>query len=270
MQSIPLHRLKPGQPPVHETDWVASEAPLEIRVEWGPEGGRAEAPLSITMRTPGDDPALAAGFLWTEGILGRREELLGIEVLGEDRVLCRLHPEAAFSPAQLQRHFYTTSSCGVCGKASLEAVRTQPRLERPAGDVRFDPAVLYGLPDRLRTAQAQFERTGGIHASGLFDPEGTLIDLAEDVGRHNALDKLIGRALQRGELPLFDRILVLSGRASFELIQKATMAGIPCVAAVGAPSDLALQLAQEQGIALCGFVRSDRLNLYTHPERILT
>jgi FdhD protein len=268
MQAISLHRLRPGATPEATTDWVAGESPLEIQLEWGPDGRRITQALSITMRTPGDDRALAAGFLLTEGIIAEPSDLLGVDETEENRVLCRLAPETPFTPASLERNFYTTSSCGVCGKSSLDAVRVQRRLPAETTPPTIDAAVLYPLPDRLRAAQTQFEKTGGIHASGLFDLSGRLLDLAEDVGRHNALDKLIGRALYRRELPLFGRILVLSGRASFELIQKASLAGISCVAAVGAPSDLAIQLAEEQGIALCGFVRNDRLNLYTHPQRI--
>ena len=268
MHPITLHRLRPGAPPVAAPDWVAGESPLEIQLEWGPEDRRTAQPLSITMRTPGDDLALAAGFLLTEGIIAGPTDLLGVEETGENRVLCRLNPDTPFAPAALQRNFYTTSSCGVCGKSSLDAVQVQRRLPADPDPPTLDAAVLYALPDRLRAAQTQFEKTGGIHASGLFDLTGRLLDLAEDVGRHNALDKLLGRALLRQELPLFGRSLVLSGRASFELLQKASMAGIPFVAAVGAPSDLAIQLADEQGIVLCGFVRDDRLNLYTHPQRI--
>ncbi|MGP4004834.1 formate dehydrogenase accessory sulfurtransferase FdhD, partial [Streptomyces sp. 8N706] len=251
-------------------DTLVSEEPLEIRL-----GGK---PLAITMRTPGDDFALAAGFLVSEGVLGHAEELrsivycAGATADGSNTynvVDVRLAPGVPVPDITLERNVYTSSSCGLCGKASLDAVRTAAR--RPIADsprVRVEPALLSALPDRLRAAQRVFDRTGGLHAAALFSPEGELLDLREDVGRHNAVDKLIGRALQSGALPLSRAILLVSGRASFELAQKAVMAGIPLLAAVSAPSSLAVDLADETGLTLVGFLRGGSMNVYAGEERI--
>ncbi|MBX9398399.1 formate dehydrogenase accessory sulfurtransferase FdhD [Streptomyces sp. TRM72054] len=264
-------------------DTLVAEEPLEIRL-----GGR---PLAITMRTPGDDFALAAGFLVSEGVLGRAEELSGIVYCagatggGTARssevesgggsntynvVDVRLAPGVVVPDITLERNVYTTSSCGLCGKASLDAVRTTARW--PIADtppVRVEPELLAALPDRLRAAQRVFDRTGGLHAAGLFSPDGELLDLREDVGRHNAVDKLLGRALQSGELPLSQAILLVSGRASFELAQKAVMAGIPVLAAVSAPSSLAVDLAAETGLTLVGFLRGQNMNVYAGEHRLV-
>ncbi|MBQ0987115.1 formate dehydrogenase accessory sulfurtransferase FdhD [Streptomyces sp. F63] len=251
-------------------DTLVAEEPLEIRL-----GGR---PLAITMRTPGDDFALAAGFLVSEGVLGRAEELAGIAycagATGDggntyNVVDVRLAAGVPLPSITLERNVYTTSSCGLCGKASLDAVRTTARW--PVADeppVRVTPAVLAALPERLRAAQRVFDRTGGLHAAGLFSPEGELLDLREDVGRHNAVDKLVGRALQDGRLPLSRCVLLVSGRASFELAQKAVMAGIPVLAAVSAPSSLAVDLAEEAGLTLVGFLRGASMNVYAGAERV--
>jgi FdhD protein len=252
-------------------DTLVAEEPLEIRL-----GGR---PLAITMRTPGDDFALAAGFLVSEGVLGRAEELAGIVYCAGataegsntyNVVDVRLAPGVVVPDITLERNVYTTSSCGLCGKASLDAVRTTARW--PIADtppVRVEPELLATLPDRLRAAQRVFDRTGGLHAAGLFSPDGELLDLREDVGRHNAVDKLIGRALQSGELPLSQTILLVSGRASFELAQKAVMAGIPVLAAVSAPSSLAVDLAAETGLTLVGFLRGQNMNVYAGEQRLV-
>ncbi|MGX5207612.1 formate dehydrogenase accessory sulfurtransferase FdhD [Streptomyces violaceus] len=252
-------------------DTLVAEEPLEIRLN-----GR---PLAITMRTPGDDFALAAGFLVSEGVLGGAEELANILYCAgatEDGantynvVDVRLSPGVVVPDISLERNVYTTSSCGLCGKASLDAVRTSTRW--PVADtplVRVGPELLATLPDRLRAAQRVFDRTGGLHAAGLFSSEGELLDLREDVGRHNAVDKIIGRALQSGELPLSRRILLVSGRASFELAQKAVMAGIPVLAAVSAPSSLAVDLATETGLTLVGFLRGSSMNVYAGEQRII-
>ncbi|MFE9445029.1 formate dehydrogenase accessory sulfurtransferase FdhD [Streptomyces sp. NPDC006602] len=252
-------------------DTLVAEEPLEIRLN-----GR---PLAITMRTPGDDFALAAGFLVSEGVLGRAEELANIVYCAGatahgantyNVVDVRLAPGVVVPDISLERNVYTTSSCGLCGKASLDAVRTTAR--GPIADtpqVRVDPALLAALPDRLRAGQRVFDRTGGLHAAGLFSEEGELLDLREDVGRHNAVDKLIGRALQSGELPLSRSILLVSGRASFELAQKAVMAGIPVLAAVSAPSSLAVDLATETGLTLVGFLRGGSMNVYAGEQRIV-
>jgi FdhD protein len=251
-------------------DTLVSEEPLEIRLN-----GK---PLAITMRTPGDDFALAAGFLVSEGVLGSAEELAnivycaGATVDGSNTynvVDVQLAPGVPVPDITLERNVYTTSSCGLCGKASLDAVRTTARW--PIADtppVRMEPALLATLPDRLRAAQRVFDRTGGLHAAGLFSPEGELLDLREDVGRHNAVDKMIGRALQSGALPLSQAVLLVSGRASFELAQKAVMAGIPVLAAVSAPSSLAVDLASETGLTLVGFLRGNSMNVYAGEERV--
>ncbi|WOX13752.1 formate dehydrogenase accessory sulfurtransferase FdhD [Streptomyces sp. N50] len=251
-------------------DTLVAEEPLEIRLN-----GK---PLAITMRTPGDDFALAAGFLVSEGVLANAYDLqnivycAGATVDGSNSynvVDVRTSPDVVMPDITLERNVYTTSSCGLCGKASLDAVRTTARW--PIADtppVRVEPSLLAGLPDRLRAAQRVFDRTGGLHAAALFSEEGELLDVREDVGRHNAVDKLVGRALQNGDLPLSRVILLVSGRASFELAQKAVMAGIPVLAAVSAPSSLAVDLAAETGLTLVGFLRGSNMNVYAGEDRI--
>ncbi|MEU8792902.1 formate dehydrogenase accessory sulfurtransferase FdhD [Streptomyces sp. NPDC048643] len=256
-------------------DTLVAEEPLEIRLN-----GK---PLAITMRTPGDDFALAAGFLVSEGVLGAAEELqnivycAGATVDGSNSynvVDVTTAPGVVIPDITLERNVYTTSSCGLCGKASLDAVRTTARwpVDDTAGDttppVRLEPELLARLPDRLRAAQRVFDRTGGLHAAALFTEEGELVDVREDVGRHNAVDKLVGRALQNGTLPLSRTVLLVSGRASFELAQKAVMAGIPVLAAVSAPSSLAVDLAAETGLTLVGFLRGSNMNVYAGEHRI--
>ncbi|GHB49701.1 formate dehydrogenase accessory sulfurtransferase FdhD [Streptomyces umbrinus] len=256
-------------------DTLVAEEPLEIRLN-----GK---PLAITMRTPGDDFALAAGFLVSEGVLGAAEELqnivycAGATVDGSNTyniVDVRTAPGVVIPDITLERNVYTTSSCGLCGKASLDAVRTTARwsIDDTAGDtappVRLEPELLASLPDRLRAAQRVFDRTGGLHAAALFTEDGELVDIREDVGRHNAVDKLVGRALQNGSLPLSRTILLVSGRASFELAQKAVMAGIPFLAAVSAPSSLAVDLAAESNLTLVGFLRGTSMNVYAGEHRI--
>ncbi|MDP9614425.1 formate dehydrogenase accessory sulfurtransferase FdhD [Streptomyces demainii] len=263
-------------------DTLVTEEPLEIRLN-----GK---PLAITMRTPGDDFALAAGFLVSEGVLGRADELANIVYCAgatEDGsntynvVDVKLAPGVPVPDITLERNVYTTSSCGLCGKASLDAVRTTARWRLGDGEdgtdgadggggspLRIEPETLSMLPDRLRAAQRVFDRTGGLHAAGLFTPDGELLDLREDVGRHNAVDKLVGRALQQGLLPLSGSVLMVSGRASFELAQKAVMAGIPVLAAVSAPSSLAVDLAAETGLTLVGFLRGTSMNVYAGEHRL--
>ena len=236
------------------TDVVAVEEPLEIRI-----GGR---PVAVTMRTPGHDEELALGFALSEGLRpdGAR--------LPDDLAANTVELDApGFDPDRLARSFYTSSSCGVCGKGALEAVAVE--APRVAGDLRVDPAVIAALPDRLREAQPAFDATGGIHATGLFDSAGTLLCLREDVGRHNAMDKVVGWAFREGRLPLADAVLCVSGRLSFELVQKAAVASCPLLVAVGAPSSLAVDLAAEQRITLCGFVRDGRVNVYTEAARVI-
>ncbi|AVZ77781.1 sulfurtransferase FdhD [Streptomyces lunaelactis] len=251
-------------------DTLVAEEPLEIRLN-----GK---PLAITMRTPGDDFALAAGFLVSEGVLGAAGEVRNIVYCAGAKddgtntynvVDVQLAPGVPVPDITLERNVYTTSSCGLCGKASLDAVRTTARF--PIADtppVRVEPALLARLPDRLRAAQRVFDRTGGLHAAALFSEEGELLDVREDVGRHNAVDKLVGRALRDDRLPLSRVILLVSGRASFELAQKAVMAGIPVLAAVSAPSSLAVDLAAEAGLTLVGFLRGANMNVYAGDERI--
>jgi FdhD protein len=246
-----VHRLPSG---ATEDDRLAVEEPLEIRV-----GGRA---VAVTMRTPGHDDELALGFCLTEGLRptgARPPDDLAANVIDVDA------PGADLD--RVQRSFYTSSSCGVCGKGALEAVAVEaPRIESRV-TVAFD--VVAALPDRLREAQATFALTGGLHATGLFTPEGELLCLREDVGRHNAMDKVLGWALGQGLVPLVESILCVSGRLSFELVQKASVAGCPVLVAVGAPSSLAVELADDRGVTLAGFVRDGRVTVYTGRQRIV-
>jgi len=238
---------------VSEPDRVAVEEPLELRVN-----GEA---VAVTMRTPGNDEELALGFCLSEGITPRAARL------PDDLATNTVEVDApGFDASVLRRSFYTTSSCGVCGKGALEAVAVEaPRVE---SDRRISQELVRALPERLRERQAAFEITGGLHATGLFDAEGELLCLREDVGRHNAMDKVIGWAFGEGRLPLAEAILCVSGRLSFELVQKAAVAGCPVLVAVGAPSTLAVELAADRGITLCGFVRGATFNVYSEPERI--
>jgi FdhD protein len=235
------------------TDVVAVEEPLEIRI-----GGR---PVAVTMRTPGHDEELALGFALSEGLRPEGARL------PDDLAANTVELDApGFDPGRLARSFYTSSSCGVCGKGALDAVAVEaPRVE---SDLRVDAAIVATLPDRLRQAQPAFDATGGIHATGLFDATGRLLCLREDVGRHNAMDKVVGWALRERRLPLVDAVLCVSGRLSFELVQKAAVAGCPILVAVGAPSSLAVELAADRGVTLCGFVRGGRMNVYTESWRI--
>jgi FdhD protein len=234
-------------------DVVAVEEPLEIRI-----GGSA---VAVTMRTPGNDEELALGFALSEGLQPADARLPA------DLAANAVELDApGFDAARLQRSFYTSSSCGVCGKGALEAVAVEaPRVE---SELRVPSSLLLALPQRLREAQAAFEATGGLHATGLFDDSGALLCLREDVGRHNAMDKVVGWAFRERRLPLATSILCVSGRLSFELVQKAAVAGCPLLVAVGAPSSLAIDLARDRGVTLCGFVRGDRMNVYTEPWRV--
>ena len=274
---VPIQRFR-GNGRIESTDDLAIEEPLEIRLDYfGPEGPE-HLSLSITMRTPGQDDELAVGFLVTEGILREpgdlreaRPYLPGTSRPGRANVVrVSLQEHVAVDLQRLERNFYTSSSCGVCGKASIEALRTQnPLPPFPEGSPPFFPAsLLHHLPERLRVAQEVFDATGGLHASALFDGSGQLVLLREDVGRHNALDKVIGRAFLDGLLPLRNHLLLVSGRVSFELVQKASMAGLPFLAAIGAPSSLAVELAREAGLTLVGFLREGRFNVYSGAWRI--
>ncbi len=255
--------------PTVQPDVLAVEEPLEVRLGYDVGGRRVHEAVSITMRTPGNDRELAVGFLFTEGILVAREQVASVRACGAGNVACvDLRPGVAVDLARLERHFYTTSSCGVCGKASLEAVRVNVRHRVLDGWPVVEAEVIHHLPEALRAGQTVFDRTGGLHAAALFDARGRLLCLREDVGRHNALDKLIGAQFLAGRTPLSEDVLLVSGRASFELIQKAAVAGIPILAAVGAPSSLAVDLAREPGLTVLGFVRPDRFNIYCGASRI--
>ncbi len=272
-----------GQTATQREDEVAIEEPLEIRLIFGPRVARQSTAITVTMRTPGHDAELAAGFLLTEGVLRSAEDILAIRSHavgaegGTNPVLASPHyantiivevaEDVVINPPTLERNFYMTSSCGVCGKGSLLALRSfcPPRTN---STVRVNAKTLHTFPSKLRSAQAAFNTTGGLHGAGLFSQKGDLLLAREDVGRHNAVDKLIGAQLLADQVPLRDHVLLLSGRASFELLQKAVMAGIAVVAAVGAPSSLAIRVAQEFGVTLAGFLRDGRFNIYTGAERI--
>jgi FdhD protein len=254
-----IHRVQEGT--ARETqDVLAVEEPLEISID-----GRN---ISITMRTPGNDEELAVGFLFSEGILRDRGQVSEVAITGDNQVNVSLADAAGLDLARLDRHFYTSSSCGVCGKTSIQALQTAGCAVIPRDRPLLDPDIIGRLPETLRNSQQVFARTGGLHGAAIFDPRGKLLDLREDVGRHNAVDKLIGAAFLRGDLPLSDRILLLSGRASFELVQKAVMAGIGALVAVGAPSSLAVELAAQFGVTLIGFARPERFNVYTGKFRL--
>ena len=259
-------------------DALAAEEPLEIVLAFGEAANRRRQSISVTMRTPtGNDFELALGFLFTEGIIKGGDDVISVrytataldEAAQLNVVQVDLHPSVFFDADKLQRHFYTSSSCGVCGKTSMDMVQTTACFLLNKTSPIIKSCVLFDLPAKLRAVQSVFEETGGIHAAALFDTEGVLIALREDVGRHNALDKLIGWAMQQHLLPLSNHILLVSGRSSFELVQKAMMAGMPIVAAVGAPSSLAVQLAEENNMTLIGFLKKDRFNIYSGFNRIV-
>jgi FdhD protein len=275
-RKLTIEKVREGRRSRQE-DVLAAEEPLEIQLNWKDGGARMTRSLSVTMRTPGHDFELAAGFLVTEGVLRERDELAQIRYCAatgakkaqeKNIVKALLKPGHAVDMDRLQRNFYATSSCGVCGKSSLEAVKTLACPVLSPDRPRLSPKVLQSLPERIRSEQAVFLQTGGLHAAALFDAEGSLLDLCEDVGRHNAVDKLVGRQFLDGHLPLANRVLLVSGRASFEVIQKAWMAGLAFVAAVGAPSSLAVDLARESGMTLVGFLKPHSFNVYSGGGRI--
>lgn len=266
-------------------DFLAVEEPLEIRLGFSKQGRIEHRAISITMRTPGNDAELAAGFLFIEGIIQRLDQIkqirhCGLKIgkaqgvldrataLNSNTIRVDLNNDVEVDLKRLERHFYTTSSCGVCGKSSIEALRTGTEKIEDSNHPKLESNLIHRLPEILRASQSVFEQTGGLHASALFNTKGELEIVREDVGRHNALDKIIGAKFIAGELPLSDKVLLVSGRASFELVQKALMAGIPILAAVGAPSSLAVELAAEFGMTLVGFVRDKRFNIYTGESRI--
>ncbi len=282
---VQVSRVRVGGQRKTEDDVVATEEPLEIRIVTGPRGNRRSKSLAITMRTPGHDHELAMGFLCSEGLIERPADVLSWEFAGPppevtqtsgqtqahgNTLMVELAVHVEFRPEELQRNFYLTSSCGICGKASLAAVRAQG-FAAIDDRLQVSEQIVLGLANRLRESQSVFESTGGIHAAGLFDAAGTLIVLREDVGRHNAVDKLIGASMlnDRDRFPEPDRILVVSGRASFELVQKAISASLGMLVAVGAPSSLAVELAEEMGVTLIGFASDKRFNIYTHGQRVV-
>lgn len=276
VKQLPILRIT-DEENLHTDDSLAIEEPLEIRLEHGAANDRKVQNVSVTMRTPGNDAELAVGFLFTEGVIKNADDVSSAShcfiPCAEDKLnVIQVSLNEGIVPNLLntERNFYTTSSCGVCGKASISAIKTVSAFDHAkAKKTQVNAETIYLLPAILQKHQEVFADTGGLHASALFDLSGELILVREDVGRHNALDKLIGAVLNEGMLPLDQHILLLSGRASFELVQKAAMAGITIIAAVGAPSSLAVQLAGEFNITLIGFLRGKRFNIYTQPQRIL-
>lgn len=269
VSSTPILKVEGDRIRSAQQDWLAVEEPLEIRLGYDNKGWRVHKSVSITMRTPGSDRELAAGFLLTEGIASAAGEIAEARQESENVVCVELREGVAVDLQRLERHFYTSSSCGVCGKTSIAALRLNAPAPPLGAEFFVEAGVIHGLPDALREAQAVFDRTGGLHAAALFNPEGALLAVREDVGRHNAVDKLIGSQLLAGDPAAFARHgLFVSGRASFELMQKALAAGIPLLAAVGAPSSLAVDLARAHGATLLGFVRGGRFNVYSGAQRI--
>lgn len=251
-------------------DQVAIEEPLEIRIAHTTPEGRAHQSVSITMRTPGNDHELAAGFLYTENMITNRDDIVAVETCADNVVRVELHPDIDVDLGRLRRHFYMTSSCGVCGKASLEALHASGIDTLDPGAMAIAETVLLAVPDKLRGSQPTFEETGGLHAAACFDANGDLLVTMEDVGRHNAVDKVIGRLFIDGQLPAGTVGMMVSGRASFELVQKSLVAGIPLLAAVSAPSSLAVETAREFGMTLVGFLRGGTFNVYSGGERLKT
>jgi FdhD protein len=270
-----IHKVNHGASLAGQPDLLAVEEPLEIRLGFGPAGHREQRSLAVTMRTPGHDLELVLGFLLTEGIIRHYNEVESIHHCAQvqhaeevDNVV-RVELAATVTPdmEKLQRNFYMTSSCGVCGKSSIEALHTVCTA-LPAGEMKISANVIQQLPDRLMQYQAVFAHTGGLHAVALFDHQGDPVLVREDVGRHNAFDKVVGASLVQRSLPLSGAVALVSGRASFELVQKAVVAGIPVLASVGAPSSLAVDLARHYRLTLLGFVREERFNIYCGEERI--
>jgi len=274
--AVEISKVRAGVPEAL-TDNVAVEEPLEIRLGYTTPDGRATRSISITMRTPGNDQELAAGFLFTEAIINQASDIASIETCGppapdsgnHNVIRVDLAASVTVDLGRLQRHFYTTSSCGVCGKTSLDALRVNGAEPLEITDTTFSRAVLTGIPEALRAAQHTFDKTGGLHAAAAFNPGGDLMVVMEDVGRHNAVDKVVGSLLLNNSLPANNLGLMVSGRTSFELMQKTLVAGMPLLAAVSAPSSLAVQLAKEFNMSLIGFLRGDTFNIYAGEERII-
>lgn len=273
--AVSISRVSNGQRAA-QSDCVAVEEPLEIRLAFSTPDGRATRSISITMRTPGNDRELAAGFLFGESIVHEASDIASIEICGppapdsgsHNVVRIELAPDVEVDLGRLQRHFYTTSSCGVCGKTSLDALRVIGVEPLSSSAASFSTALLTSIPEKLRSAQTTFDETGGLHAAAAFDKEGNLLVTMEDVGRHNAVDKVIGSLFLQGRLPAAELGLMVSGRASFELTQKALVAGMPLLAAVSAPSSLAVRLADEFDLTLVGFLRGKTFNIYSGQHRI--
>jgi len=269
VDNITIHKVSAGT--ITETaDKVAVEEPLQIQLVYSTATGQMMKDIAVTMRTPGNDEELAAGFLFTEGIIKSAEDISKIKHAHADENLVQVILKENIMPAlaNAARNFYTTSSCGICGKASIDAIQTHSQYGEVKNNSIIPASVFYTLQNELKEQQQVFEDTGGIHASALFDVDGKFIMLREDVGRHNALDKIIGTAMMKKQLPLNNCILLLSGRASFELLQKAVMAGIKIIASVGAPSSLAVEMAKENDVTLIGFLKEDRFNIYSGKQRI--
>jgi FdhD protein len=267
--SVNIQKVQTGKV-TEVSDLLAAEVPLEVRIIYGRDEKRISKNIAVTMRTPGNDFELAAGFLLTEGIIKSYDDILYIKDCTDSENVIKVYikEHAAVDLRNADRNFYTTSSCGICGKTSIDAVKCM--VERVPFDSAYSYDLIASLPEKLRTGQNVFEYTGGLHAAALFNNTGDLVLLREDVGRHNAVDKLIGAAAALHLLPLHKYLLLLSGRAGFELVQKAAVAGAGIVAAVGAPTSLAVEMASESGITLIGFLRNERFNIYTYPQRILT
>lgn len=277
VNAIEIIRVE-GEQQTSTPDLLAVEEPLEIRLSFGPATDRQQKSISVTMRTPGNDHELTLGFLFTEGVISSYDQVKEIrhciDVKSDEErgnvMLVYLHPSAEFDHKKLDRHFYTSSSCGVCGKASIDAIHAQNCPVFTAITPKIAPNLIHQLPATARAEQAVFKRTGGLHAATIFNSKGEMMVMREDIGRHNALDKVIGAMLAAGKAPLSDSIVLVSGRAGFELIQKAVVAGIPVLCSVGAPSSLAAKLAKEYNLTLCGFVRDGRFNIYSGSDRIIS
>lgn len=270
IKTVVARKIQSGDPAADAADFLVREEPLEIQLAFGKNKNRRRESLAVTMRTPGDDEDLATGFLLTEAIVSRPSDLIGLKFLEENTLLAELSPALPFDFQRFRRNFFATSSCGICGRASVEGIQSVSCYFPLAGEPKLEAAFFFDLPEKLLAAQSAFNLTGGLHAAALFDPSGNLKFLREDVGRHNAVDKVIGAAVRSGEiLPLKNWVLLVSGRAGFELAQKSVMVGLPVLAAVGAPSDLAVELAASSGLTLIGFLRERRFNIYSFSDRVV-